>query len=475
MQEQSHQGRNAVVIVRNEGLGLSVDTRRMGLVLKDMEDPALEEALTAMQAVEAGAVANPDEGRRVGHYWLRTPHLAPDGMGVGIEAVVDEVEAVAASIRVTGGVDHLLLVGIGGSVLGTELVARALLSVDHQPRLHVLDNTDPDGIDQQLACVNLARSLVLVISKSGATMEVCNALEEVQAAFAEEGLAFPARAVAVSVQGSALWNRAEGWHARLPIWPWVGGRFSVTSAVGLLPLALLGVDIRSFLGGAAACDEWTRQVQGNPALLLALAWHRAGNGKGDRAMVVMPYKDRLSVLPRYLQQVVMESVGKRCNLAGETVHQGLTVYGNKGSTDQHSLVQQLRGGPDDFFATFVAVLKDREGEGPVVADGVTSGDCLLAMLLGTRRALSEANHRSLTLVLDTVDARTMGALVALLERAVGFYGTLLGLNAYHQPGVEAGKQAADDVLERIRRMRRGDDIPDDDDTELLLAHEEANS
>jgi glucose-6-phosphate isomerase len=243
--------------------------------------------------------------------------------------------------------------------------------------------------------------------------------------------------------------------------------------VGLLPLALLGADIRAFLDGAAACDAWTRGRQDNPALLLALAWYRAGDGRGGRSMVVLPYKDRLEILPCYLQQVVMESVGKRFDLAGNTVHQGLVVYGRKGSTAQHSLVQQLREGPDDFFAAFVTVLDGGE-PGVEVAEEVTSSDCLVSMLLGTRNALSEAQRRSLTLALDRVDARTLGAVVALFERAVGFYGSMIGINAYHQPGVEAGKQAADQMLDRIRQMRRGEPVPDDDDTELLEARADLN-
>ncbi len=456
--------------LRNQQLGLWVDVRRMGLCADDLVDPALDEALAAMEQVEAGAVANPDEGRQVGHYWLRNPDLAPEEAALDIRAAVQGVEALAASIRVTGGVDHILLVGIGGSVLGTQFVARALAPVSG-PSLHVLDNTDPAGIRDQLSKVSLVRSLVVVVSKSGGTMEVCNALAEVQAAFQKEGLAFPARAIAVSVAGSSLWERAEGWHARLPLWSWVGGRFSVTSAVGLLPLALLGTDIRAFLEGAAACDAWTRGRIDNPALLLALCWYRAGEGRGTRSMVVLPYLDQLEILPCYLQQVVMESVGKKLDLAGNAVHQGLAVYGRKGSTAQHSLVQQLRDGPDDFFAAFVTVLDGGE-PGVQVAEGVTSSDCLVSMLLGTRNALSEAQRRSLTVALDRVDARALGALVALFERAVGFYGSMIGVNAYHQPGVEAGKRAADQMLDRIRRMRRGEPVPDDDDTDLLAARED---
>src|SRR5438477_12777714 len=145
------------------------------------------------------------------------------------------------------------------------------------------------------------------------------------------------------------------------MWDWVGGRTSETSAVGLLPAALQGLDIDGILAGATACDEITRQpdMMRNPAALLALMWYYAGEGRGTRAMVVLPYKDRLELFSRYLQQLVMESLGKWTDRDGNEVGQGIAVYGNKGSTDQHAYVQQLRDGLNNFFVTFIEVLRDR--------------------------------------------------------------------------------------------------------------------
>jgi glucose-6-phosphate isomerase len=165
-------------------------------------------------------------------------------------------------------------------------------------------------------------------------------------------------------------------------------------------------------------------------------------------MVVLPYKDRLELLSRYLQQLVMESLGKEFDLDGKVVNQGITVYGNKGSTDQHAYVQQLREGVLNFFAVFVEVLRDRAGTGRGldVEPGVTSGDYLSGFLLGTREALYEKGRQSVTLTLREVTPFAVGVLVALFERAVGFYATLIHINAYHQPGVEAGKKAAGAVL-----------------------------
>jgi glucose-6-phosphate isomerase len=232
------------------------------------------------------------------------------------------------------------------------------------------------------------------------------------------------------------------------MWDWVGGRTSVTSAVGLLPAALQGIDIKALLEGARMCDALTRipETAKNPAALLALMWHCGSGGNGSRDMVLLPYKDRLLLFSRYLQQLIMESIGKEKDLSGRVVNQGLSVYGNKGSTDQHAYVQQLREGVNNFFVTFIEVLKERDGAALMVEPGVTSGDYLSGFLQGTREALSEAGRESMTITVDAIDAKTIGALIALYERAVGLYASLVNINAYHQPGVEAGKKAAEQVL-----------------------------
>jgi glucose-6-phosphate isomerase len=138
----------------------------------------------------------------------------------------------------------------------------------------------------------------------------------------------------------------------------------------------------------------------------------------------------------------MESLGKEFDLQGRVVNQGIAVYGNKGSTDQHAYVQQLREGVNNFFVTFIEVLRDREGSSLEVEPGVTTGDYLQGSYLGTRDALSEKDRWSVTLTVADVSPRTVGMLIALYERVVGLYASLIGINAYHQPGVEAGKKAA---------------------------------
>jgi glucose-6-phosphate isomerase len=148
----------------------------------------------------------------------------------------------------------------------------------------------------------------------------------------------------------------------------------------------------------------------------------------------------------------MESLGKERNLNGEVVHQGLTVYGNKGSTDQHAYIQQLRDGPHNFFVVFLQVLHDREGSSETVEEGVTSGDFLLGFMMGTRHALYERGRQSVTIVVDKVSPFHIGALIALFERAVGFYASLVEINPYDQPGVEAGKEAAEELIQLQRQI-----------------------
>lgn len=415
----------------------------------------MQHAFAAMDALENGAIANPDEKRMVGHYWLRNPELAPTPeIRAEITRTVGDIKAFAAEVRQSGRFRQLLLIGIGGSALGPQFVSRALGCA--MP-LHVFDNTDPDGFDYVLSHLKpeLDCTLVLVISKSGGTKETRNGMIEAQAAYKAAGLNFAKHAVAVTGGGSQLDKTAtkEGWLRRFPMWDWVGGRTSETSAVGLLPAALQGVDIDALLEGARSCDAETRKhnTLRNPAALLAAAWFFNVNGNGSKDMVVLPYKDSLELISRYLQQLVMESLGKEFDLAGQRVNQGLTVFGNKGSTDQHAYIQQLRDGLNNFFAVFVRVLSCA---GRLEVDkGITSGDYLDGFYLGTREALFEKDRQSVTITLKEVSAFSIGFLIALFERTVGLYASLININAYHQPGVEASKKAAEAILQlQVRLM-----------------------
>ncbi len=450
-------------------LDVSIDISRMRFPDDFFEkmQPRIEKAFAAMEELESGAIANPDEKRMVGHYWLRNPALAPSAQfRADIEETNKRIKQFAADVH-AGKIaaedgkrfEHVLLIGIGGSALGPQFVADALGSSRDPMDIYFFDNTDPDGFDRVFDKIGnyLSQTLVVAISKSGGTKETRNGMVEAETKFKENGLQFAKHAIAVTGVGSELDKYAEkdGWLARFPMHDWVGGRTSVMSAVGLLPMALQGFDVDSFRAGAAAMDERTRarDVGQNAAMLLALMWYYAGNGKGEKDMVILPYKDRLALFSKYLQQLVMESLGKEKDLDGQIVHQGIAVYGNKGSTDQHAYVQQLRDGLLNFFVTFIEVRKGRHGAAVEVEDGITSGDYLQGSLRGTRSALYESGRESITVSIPEANAFNIGALIALYERAVGFYASLVNINAYNQPGVEAGKKAATKLLQLQKQVR----------------------
>ncbi|BCX46149.1 glucose-6-phosphate isomerase [Haloferula helveola] len=456
-------------VIRYPELGFSLDSSLMDLdasFLAEME-PKVAKAFDDMKALESGAIANPDEGRMVGHYWLRQPSLAPnDELRAQITEPLTALKEFAEQVH-TGRVAppgggqfrRILLIGIGGSALGPQLVNDA---IGDQARLPILffDNTDPAGIDRTLASIGkegLATTLVLVISKSGGTPETRNGMVEAKAAYDAAGLDFGKHAVAVTGTGSKLDKFADehGFITRFPMEDWVGGRTSVMSTVGLVPASLQGLDIDPFLEGAAAMDAETRKTDAstNAAMRLALCWYAAGNGKGEKDMVVLPYKDSLVLFSKYLQQLVMESLGKELDLDGNKVNQGIAVYGNKGSTDQHAYVQQLRDGVPNFFATFIEVRKGRDGDTIEVEPGSTSADYLQGFLRGTRKALYQSGRGSITLSIPEVNPFQLGLLIGLFERAVSFYASLVNINAYHQPGVEAGKKAAADFLDVLNGVR----------------------
>ena len=478
-------------------LALAVDTSRIDFRhgFFDEIESRMQKAFADMANLEGGAIANPDENRMVGHYWLRAPELAPaPDLREEITATLASVKAFAASVH-AGNItapagerfSTLLIIGIGGSALGPQFVADSLAGAQDRMRLLFFDNTDPDGMDKVLAQIgkNLQQTLVLVISKSGGTKETRNGMLEARHAFERAGLNFAAHAVAVTGAGSELDLAAshEKWLARFPMWDWVGGRTSVTSAVGLLPAALQGIDVDRLLEGARLCDQSTRSTvtRENPAALLALSWFHATGGKGAKDMVILPYKDRLLLFSRYLQQLIMESLGKELDLNGNPVYQGISVYGNKGSTDQHAYVQQLREGVANFFVTFIEVLKDRQQPSFAVEKGVTTGDYLSGFYQGTRTALYEKGRESLTITVEEVSPLTVGALIALYERAVGLYASLVNINAYHQPGVEAGKKAAGAVLKLqgeildLMSAQRGREFSSEECAMALARPEEAET
>ena len=450
--------------IRYHDIGFSLDCP---VIEGDTEfEQGEERALKDMLDLESGAIVNTDEDRRVGHFWLRNPGLAPDEDSRNyIQESIEKVKCFSENIRnrtirssSNKSFSEVLWIGIGGSVLGVQFASASLVE-KRDMVMHYLDNCDPDGIAASLRSIkNLSQTLVVVVSKSGNTVETLLSLKEVEAAFSNSDLNFRSQAVALTGNGSTLDKRAatEKWLERFEIPDWVGGRFSITSVVGLLALALQGVDHRKFLDGAARMDCRTRSpdIAQNAAMRLARFWYLKNRGSKKKNMVVLPYKDSLRFMARYLQQLIMESLGKRNDLAGSLVHEGLTVYGNKGTTDQHSYGQQLRDGLNDFFVVFVEVQKGKRNMTAKAPAEDRCGDYLYGYLRGTRKAFEEAGRDSITISVSELTPYTLGALVALFERAVSFYASIVQINPYHQPGVTAGKKSAEYFLKLLKRTSK---------------------
>ena len=428
-----------------------------------------ERILQGMRDTEEGKRVNVSENRMVGHFWLRHPELAPtQEMGTAIQEGMDRCKRFSEQIQqgeICGekgdAFAYLVVIGIGGSQLGFQFVLRALSDEKQNLKVFSLDNTDPDSVDQLIREIgqrNLDKVLYVVASKSGGTTEIRNLYTVLDELYKAKQLSFPKHAVAVTMEGSSMdtFAKEKGWLDCFPVWDWVGGRYSVLSPVGILPLALLGLDVDALLSGAKAMDEITRSAAypENPAMLLAQYISVQTDKQGKHNMVVLPYKDKLDLWGKYLQQLCMESLGKTMEGPDGAFFNGLTIFGNKGTTDQHSYVQQLLGGFDDYFALFFYVLREKGQirESIVEEGGITMGDYLLAFCHGTMNAMRDRGRESMLLTLDRLDAFTLGGLIALFERTVGFYAARIGLNPYDQPQVEEGKKSAAGIIETKKKL-----------------------
>ena len=444
----------------DDSLGFWLDISKMDVDSKDFEEfkGVFSKAFDSITSLENGSIANLDEGRQVGHYWLRNPKIAPNKeISNSISNEINEISNFGESI-LKGEITNLegqkytdvFWIGIGGSGLGPLLIKESFKRESVGLNIHFLDNVDPEGISHKLNSIlpNISSTLFVVVSKSGGTPEPLIGMEQAMKFVCDNNLSWSSQSIAITSKGSKLDKlaRDENWLKIFDLPDWVGGRTSITGAVGLLPAVLIGADIHKFLSGASKMDQLTRisDIKNNPAALLSLSWYKSGKGKGLRDMVVLPYRDRLEVFSRYLQQLVMESLGKKLDRNGNQVNQGIAVYGNKGSTDQHAYVQQLRDGIDNFFVNFIEILHDPSEI--IEVKNKRPGDYLSGFLQGTRSALTEGGRQNLTITFKSFDESSLGALIALFERAVSLYAELINVNAYNQPGVEAGKKAATNII-----------------------------
>ena len=451
-----------------------IDTATLHFLLDLARECGLEQHRDAMLG---GKAVNATEGRAVLHTALR----APAGQGPHSElvhGVLDAMLAYAEQVRGDSGITDIVNIGIGGSDLGPQMVVPAL-DADTQAgqRLHFVSNVDGHDIAPLLRRLDAKSTLFIIASKTFTTQETMANAMAARDWFVANGGTDVARhfaATTTNVQRAATF----GISTTFGFWDWVGGRYSLWSSIGLpIAIAIGAQNFRNFLAGAHAMDQHFAQAPLNknlPVLLgLIDVWYRNFHGFTSRS--IAPYHQGLKRLPAYLQQLEMESNGKRVDVAGHALPFGTSpvVWGEPGTNGQHAYFQMLHQGTDVIPVEFIAVKTAAHG----LADQHQKllANCLAqsqALMLGKTAAVAAteaaptagagfapavlAQHRafpgnrpSTTLVLDALTPHSLGALIALYEHRVFTSGALWGINSFDQWGVELGKALAGQLLPRL--------------------------
>jgi glucose-6-phosphate isomerase len=411
----------------------------------------------ALRAMFDGDPVNGSEHRAALHTALRSslgqgPAAAAARQEVA--AALDAMRALVASLR-DSGVTDVVNVGIGGSDLGPRLAVEALRDFsDGRFRIHFLNNADAGSAHHLVGQLDPARTAVVLVSKSFGTQETL-----LNGAILKAWLGGDERLYAVTASIAKAAEFGVPASRILPMWDWVGGRYSLWSAVGLVVALSIGFEnFQALLAGAAEMDAHV--LASAPAANLAVRhaactiWNR--NGLGLDTHAVLPYDDRLALLPSYLQQLVMESLGKSVRADGTPVATATVpvIWGGPGTSSQHSFFQALHQGTDTVPADFIGVVRPAHPYRD-------SHDALLSHLLAQGQALANGaadadpqkaypgNRPSTFLLLDELTPHSLGALLAMYEHSVYVQSVFWGINAFDQWGVELGKQIAGTLLPAV--------------------------
>ena len=451
-----------------------IDTATLHFLLDLARECGLEAHRDAMLR---GDVVNVTEGRAALHTALR----APPGAGpysTEVHAVLDAMLAYAERVRADPGITDIVNIGIGGSDLGPQMVVPALHAYTQpQRRLHFVSNVDGHDIAALLPTLDASRTLFIVASKTFTTQETMANAAAARAWFLAQGGTDIARHFAATTTNVKAAGEF-GISTTFGFWDWVGGRYSLWSAIGLpIAIAIGAANFRALLDGAHAMDRHFAEAPlgRNMPVLLGLidVWYRNFHGFTSRS--VAPYHQGLARLPAYLQQLEMESNGKRVDVDGERLafDTSPVVWGEPGTNGQHAYFQMLHQGSDVIPVEFIAVKTPAHG----LADQhrMLLANCLAqsqALMQGKTAAEAQgekaptaaagidpavlARHRSFpgnrpstTLVLDELTPRSLGALIALYEHRVFTSGALWGINSFDQWGVELGKALCNALLPRF--------------------------
>lgn len=491
----------------------SVDADAMAKLFAFADSCGLEAKRTAMFS---GEKINTTEGRAVLHTALRAPRDAEvieDGANVmpDVHAVLDAMGRFADAVRggshkgATGeAITDIVNIGIGGSDLGPAMAALALAPYHDGPNTHFVSNIDPAHIADTLKGLNPATTLVIIASKTFTTIETMTnahtARQWIVDAVGEDAVGAHFVAVSTALDKIAEFGISED--RSFGFWDWVGGRYSMWSAIGLpIMLAVGPKNFREMLDGAAVMDSHFRDapMQDNLPVILGLIgyWHRVANDYPARA--VIPYDQRLSRLPAYLQQLDMESNGKGVRLDGSPADSatGPHVWGEPGTNGQHAFFQLLHQGTDHIPVEFIIAAKTHD-EGLHHQHTILLANCLAqseALMKGrteaeaaeqlaskglpesevkrlARHRVFTGNRPSITIMHDLLTPFAFGRLVALYEHRVFVESVLYDINAFDQWGVELGKELATALLPI---MEGKEALADDADasTKGLVAHIQA--
>ena len=369
-------------------------------------------------------------------------------------------------------------IGIGGSDLGPRALYIALSAYSlNNRRVHFISNVDPDNAAAVLQGLDLSKTLVGVVSKSGSTLETLTNEELVRAAFSRSGLDPRKHFLAITGQGSPMDN-PEKYLRSFHMYDYIGGRYSATSMVGAVLLGFaLGYDaFVEILRGASDMDYAAekRDIRKNPALLLALLGIWNHNFLGHETLAVLPYSQALLRFPAHLQQCDMESNGKSVTRSGEKVSRatGPIIWGEPGTNGQHAFFQLLHQGTTIVPAEFIGFRQNQHNMDHEIK-GTTSQEKLAANLLAQSLALAtgrkssnpnryfSGNRPSSILLADRLTPYAMGSLLALYEAKIVFQGFIWNINSFDQEGVQLGKVLADRFLEHMDSVRRGEAIDRD--------------
>ena len=359
--------------------------------------------------------------------------------------------------------ENVLVLGIGGSALGGNAVCEALLKPywnlltpeqrENLPRIFFLDNIDPDQINGLLEILDLKKTLVNVITKSGSTAETMSQFMIIKQKLEEElGENYRRNIVATTDQNVGILRQIsnEEGYKTFAVPDDVGGRFSVFSAVGLLPFALVGINIEELMQGVKDMDLALKNtdIRHNIAAQNALIHYLMDTQKGKKLTVMMPYSSRLKYIADWFVQLWAESLGKNENLNGEKVNIGQTPLKALGATDQHSQIQLYNEGPNDKIINFIRVKNfDTTLEIPQIFEftgigylgGKTINNLINAEADSTKVALVDYQRPNVSIILDKVDAYNVGQLLYMFEIQTAITGELYNINTYNQPGVEQAK------------------------------------